>query len=163
VVLAGSQFQLLATSVGTDYTWSPATGLDNPNIPNPGVTAPAIDGSEVMYEVSVTTSAGCRGEGHVRLRVYKGPDIYVPTAFTPNNDGKNETFMPFPVGIKHLNYFRVYNRWGQMLYSSSTLNLGWDGKFGGIEQVSGVYVWMAEGITADNKIISKKGTVTLIR
>jgi gliding motility-associated-like protein len=163
VVLAGSKFQLLATSVGTDYTWSPATGLDNPNIPNPGVTAPAIDGSEVVYQVSVTTSAGCQGEGNVRLRVYKGPDIYVPTAFTPNNDGKNETFIPFPVGIKQLNYFRVYNRWGQMLYSSSALNQGWDGKFGGIEQVSGVYVWMAEGVTTDDRIITKKGTVALIR
>jgi gliding motility-associated-like protein len=163
VVVAGSKFQLLATSVGDYYTWSPATGLDNPNIPNPGFTAPAIDGSEVIYKVIATTPADCRGEGFVRIRVFKGPDIYVPNAFTPNDDGKNDKFIPFPVGIKQLNYFRVFNRWGQMLFSTSQLNRGWDGKFRGIEQATGVYVWIAEGITADDKFISKKGTVTLLR
>lgn len=50
-----------------------------------------------------------------------------------------------------------------MLYSTTTLNKGWDGKFGGAEQASGVYVWMVEGVTMDNKLITKKGTVTLIR
>jgi gliding motility-associated-like protein len=85
------------------------------------------------------------------------------TAFSPNGDGKNETFIPFPVGIKQLNYFRVLNRWGQLIFSTKTLNQGWDGKIAGIEQPSGVYVWLVEGITNDNKIISKKGTVTLIR
>jgi gliding motility-associated-like protein len=163
VVYAGVQVPLLATSAGTNYSWSPATDLDNPNIPNPVATAPLADGNVVMYKVTVTTSAGCAGEGFVKIRVYKGPDIYVVTAFSPNGDGKNETFIPFPVGIKNLNYFRVFNRWGQMIFSTTTLNKGWDGRLGGMDQPTGMYVWMVEGVTMDNKVITKKGTVMLVR
>jgi gliding motility-associated-like protein len=113
--------------------------------------------------VVVSTIAGCKGEGYVKERVYKGPDIYVPTAFTPNNDGLNDKFFPFPVGVKKINYFRVYNRWGQLMFSTTKLLDGWDGRFGGIKQGSGVYVWMAQGVTKDDKVITKQGTVTLIR
>ena len=113
--------------------------------------------------MSATTAAGCEGTETVTVRVFKGPEIYVATAFTPNGDDKNEIFIPIPVGIKELKYFRVFNRWGQLIYSTSTLHQGWDGKFGGAEQPSGVYVWMAQAITKDNKIINKKGSVTLIR
>jgi hypothetical protein len=67
------------------------------------------------------------------------------------------------VGIKKINYFRVYNRWGQLMFSTTRLYDGWDGKAGGIAQSTGVYVWMAQGITKDDKVITKKGTVTLIR
>ncbi|MDP4261201.1 MAG: gliding motility-associated C-terminal domain-containing protein [Bacteroidota bacterium] len=163
VVYAGAQIPLLATSVGTGYSWSSPAGLDNPNIANPVATAPLVDGSIVIYQVKAFTSAGCEGLGYVKIEVYKGPDIYVANAFTPNNDGKNDKFIPFPVGIKKLNYFRVFNRWGQMLYSTYTLNEGWDGKMGGVEQPSGAYVWMVEGVTWENKVIAKKGTVILIR
>lgn len=162
VAYAGDQFQLNATSIANIYTWTPAAGLSNPNIANPVVTVGPI-GSDVLYQVTASTIAGCKGEGYVRIKVYTGPDIYVPTGFTPNSDGKNDKFTPFPVGIASIKYFRVFNRWGQLLFSTNKLNDGWDGKFGGVEQPSGVYVWIAEGITKDNKVISKKGTVTLIR
>ncbi|MBK6381953.1 MAG: gliding motility-associated C-terminal domain-containing protein [Chitinophagaceae bacterium] len=66
-------------------------------------------------------------------------------------------------GIKSYNYFRVFNRWGQLIFSTPRLHDGWDGKISGREQPAGVYVWMIEGITKDNKVITKKGTVTLIR
>ncbi len=162
VVAAGAQFQLQAISTGTIYTWTPAAGLSKTDIANPIVTAGA-SGDVTLYHVSVSTSAGCQGDGYATVKVYKGPDIYVANAFTPNHDGKNDLFIPFPVGIKQLNYFRVFNRWGQMVYSTTTLLQGWDGKAKGIEQPTGVYMWMAEGITENGKKISKKGTVTLIR
>ncbi len=158
----GDQFQLLATSTANIYTWTPAIGLTDPTIPDPVVTVGAI-GIDVLYQVIASTAAGCKGEGYVRVKVYKGPDIYVATGFTPNNDGMNDKFIPFPVGIKKLNYFKVFNRWGQMVYSTTVLNEGWDGRFGGKEQASGVYVWMLQGITKDDKIITKQGTVVLIR
>jgi gliding motility-associated-like protein len=161
-VYAGAQYQLVATSAGTDYLWSPAAGLSNSRIPDPVVTAP-VTGTEIIYRVIATTAAGCRGEGTATVRVYSGPDIYMATAFTPNNDGKNDLFIPFPVGIKQLSYFRVFNRWGQLLYSTNTLHKGWDGKFGGAEQASGVYVWMVQGVTLSGAVIKKTGTVTLIR
>ncbi len=170
----GDQFQLLAVPSDSDvinYSWNPAIGLSNPNstvgpgnlnIPNPVVTVGAI-GQDVHYQVIASTIAGCRGEGYIKVRIYKGPDIYVPTGFSPNNDGKNDKFTPFPVGMKSYNYFRVFNRWGQLVFSTSKLNDGWDGRFGGMDQGSGVYIWMIEGLTRDNRLITKKGTVTLIR
>jgi gliding motility-associated-like protein len=158
----GDQFQLLATSAGISYTWLPISGLSNPNIANPIVTV-GNTGEEITYQVVGVTQEGCKGEGYVKIRVYKGPDIYVPTGFTPNSDGKNDKFTPFPVGISSYNYFRVFNRWGQLLFSTNRLNDGWDGKTDGKEQAAGVYVWMIEGVTKNNKVITKKGTITLIR
>ena len=161
----GDQFQLLAVPNDPDATtfvWSPAVGLSDPSIPNPIVTVGAI-GQDIQYRVIASTQAGCRGEGYVNVRVYKGPDIYVPTGFTPNNDGRNDKFTPFPVGMKSYNYFRVFNRWGQLLFSTSKLHVGWDGTLGGVQQPGGTYVWMIEGLTKDNRVITKKGAVTLIR
>jgi gliding motility-associated-like protein len=163
VVFGGAQIPLLAVSVATDYEWTPVTGLDNPYIANPIATAPLVDSAVIQYFVTATTSAGCRGDGVVTIRVYKGPEIYVASAFSPNQDGKNEEFTPFPVGIKEMRYFRVFNRWGQQLFFTKELHKGWDGRLNGVEQPTGVYVWMAEGVTMDNKVITKQGTVTLIR
>ena len=95
--------------------------------------------------------------------MYKGPDVYVPTGFTPNADGKNDQFKPIPVAIKQLGYFRIFNRWGQLMFSTTKLNEGWNGKFAGIDQSGGIYVWMIQAITKDNQVINKKGTVALIR
>lgn len=170
----GDRFPLLAVPSDSDvinYAWTPTAGLSNPNavagagnlnIPNPVVTVGAI-GQDVQYQVVASTIAGCLGEGYITVRIYKGPDIYVPTGFSPNNDGKNDRFTPFPVGMKSYNYFRVFNRWGQLVFSTRQLNEGWDGRFGGVEQASGVYVWMIEGLTKDDRLVTKKGTVMLIR
>jgi gliding motility-associated-like protein len=161
----GEVFHLLAVPNDSDavnFSWNPTQGISDPTIANPDVTVGAI-GDDVTYQVIASTPAGCRGEGYVRVRSYKGPDIYVATGFTPNRDGLNDRFFPFPVGIKAIKYFRVFNRWGQLLFSTSTLHDGWDGTLNGRDQPTGVYVWMAEAITEDNRVITKKGTVTLIR
>lgn len=155
----GDQFQLNATSVGTDYVWSPAAGLSDPNIPNPIFT---VSGDAVLT-VTATTQAGCKGTADVVIKVYNGPDLYVPSAFTPNGDGLNDIFRPFPVGIKELRFFRVFNKWGQLVYSTTTLGQGWDGKLNGMDQGTSVFVWMVQGVARDGKVITKKGTVTLIR
>lgn len=159
IVYAGDQFSLLATSIGTSYSWSPPIGLSSDNIPNPVLLVT----SDISFTVTATTSAGCKGEGTVNIKVYKGPDIYVPTGFTPNGDGRNDIFRPIPVGIKEIRYFRVYNRWGQLIFSSAALNDGWDGRIGGMLQPTGTFVWMVQGVTRDDRVITKRGTVTLIR
>lgn len=159
IVYAGDQFQLFASSIGTSYSWTPSTGLSNSNIPDPILTV----SKDVTFKVTATTSAGCQGEGIVNIKVYGGPDIYVPTGFTPNGDGRNDIFKPIPIGVTELKYFRVYNRWGQLVFSTSKLNDGWDGTIGGMKQASGTFVWMVQGITRSGKLISKRGTVVLIR
>jgi gliding motility-associated-like protein len=161
----GDQFQLLAVPSDPDainFIWTPSVGLSNALIANPVVTIGNI-GADVLYKVVASTVAGCKGEAFVNVRVYKGPDIYVPTGFTPNGDGKNDKFTPFPVGMKSYNYFRVFNRWGQVVFQTKKLNDGWDGTIGGQLQPDGIYVWMIEGITKDDRIITKKGTVMLIK
>lgn len=65
--------------------------------------------------------------------------------------------------MKSYNYFKVFNRWGQLVFSTTQLNTGWDGRWGGVEQPAGTYVWMIEGLTKENRVITKKGTVVMIR
>jgi len=158
----GDKFQLTANSTAATYTWSPAIGLSDPSVRNPVVTVGAL-GKDVTYRVTASTPGGCKGEDHVRIKVYEGSDIYVPTGFTPNHDGKNDRFTPIAVGIREINYFKVFNRWGQIVFSGTTFNEGWDGKLSGVEQPADVYVWMVQGVTSDNRVITKKGTVVLIR
>jgi gliding motility-associated-like protein len=159
IVHAGDQFQLLATSVAPNYSWSPGYDLDRTDIPNPVIT---VD-RDVILVVTASSQAGCIGEASIRIQVYKGPDLYPPTGFTPNGDGLNDKFFPFPVGVQELKYFKVFNRWGQMVFSTNKLWDGWDGRLGGREQASGTYAWIAQGVTRDGRVITKKGTVVLIR
>lgn len=163
IVAPGQSFQLLAVSPGITYSWLPATGLNNPDIPTPVVTVNGNVGDEIAYQVTAVNGDGCKGEGYVRIKIHKGPAIYVPTGFTPNGDGKNDRLIPHPVGIKSYNYFRVFNRWGQMIFNTKQFYSGWDGTINGTPQPAGTYVWMIEGVTFDNKLITQKGTVTLIR
>ena len=161
----GDQFELKAVAAVPNaniFSWSPAARLSNGNIFNPIVTVGNIN-DDIVYRVTASTTAGCKGEGYVRVKVYKGPDVYVPTGFTPNRDGRNDKFTPFPVGMKSITYFKVFNRWGQQIFSTTGLNEGWDGTLNGVEQTTGTYVWMIQGLTNENKIITKKGTITLIR
>lgn len=164
-VFAGDQFLLTALASHPDadqFLWTPATGLSNAAISNPIVTAGAA-GDVMRYKVTASTIPGCKGDGFVTVRVYKGPDIYVPTGFTPDNDGKNDLFKPVPVGISRYHYFRVYDRWGKLVFSTTQLNRGWDGTIDGVKLPAGVFVWMIEGVTKENRLITRKGTVTLIR
>lgn len=158
----GASFKLRAISPGISYQWAPVNGLSDPGIADPIVTVGAA-GDVIQYQVTGTDIEGCKAEGYVKIKVYKGPDIYVPTGFTPNGDGINDLFLPVPVGIKSYTHFRVFNRWGQLIFSTDRMYLGWDGRINGREQPTGTYIWMVEGITGDNRLITKKGTVTLIR
>ena len=70
---------------------------------------------------------------------------------------------PIAPGIATLQYFRVYNRWGQLVFSTSVIGQGWDGYLNGKLMDTGTYVWMVKGITYKGKTILKKGTMILVR
>ncbi|HLI93178.1 MAG TPA: gliding motility-associated C-terminal domain-containing protein, partial [Puia sp.] len=72
-------------------------------------------------------------------------------------------FRPVAAGVAALKFFRIYNRSGELMYSTSQLGQGWDGTSSGKPQVAGTYVWMLEGVTYAGKLIQKRGTVILIR
>ncbi len=148
---------------GVSYLWSPSTGLTSTNIPNPvGVYGMNID--SVRYKLVVRDGAGCPDSAYVTVRVYKvKPTIFVPTAFTPNGDGLNETVYPIAVGIKKINYFSIYNRWGELVFTTTEDRKGWDGRLGGKLQNSGVFVWMVSAIDYIGAPVFLKGTVALIR
>ena len=160
-IIAGQPLQLNATG-GATYSWSPAVAMSNPFIANPVVTLDATYDS-VIYKVRVG-DGGCFAEDEMKVKVFKTePDLFIPNAFTPNSDGKNDILKPLPVGIKTFDYFRIYNRWGQLLYSTTSLGNGWDGTLQGKEQPAGTYVFMAKATDFMGKVILKKGTLVLIR
>jgi gliding motility-associated-like protein len=117
------------------------------------------------YKVVVSNPAGCSESAMVRVNIFAtAPELYIPNAFTPNGDGNNDFFRLVAPGIEHVNIFRVYNRWGQIVYDSpSTHTLGWDGTRNGTQMPAGTYVWMVQAIDYTGKAHFKKGTVTLIR
>jgi gliding motility-associated-like protein len=118
----------------------------------------------IRYQVVVSDEAGCSDTAYVQVRIFKTePRIFVPSAFTPNGDNNNDVFRPIAAGMKQMEYFRVFNRWGQLVFSTTENGKGWDGRINGQEQASGTYVWLVKGIDYTGKEFSAKGTVTLIR
>jgi hypothetical protein len=164
-VVIGQPLQLDARSsdgAGDSFLWSPPEDLNDPGIANPiAVLGDGID--SIRYFVSVTDSVGCIGVASIKVLVFRSvPDLFVPNAFTPGR-AANEVFRPIPVGISRLTYFRVYNRLGELVYSTSQLGEGWDGRVSGVMQGSGTYVWVAEAETYTGRIIAKKGYMILVR
>lgn len=162
LIVVGQPMQLNAEG-GVSYVWSPATGLDNPNIKNPvAMFGPEMD--SIRYMVKVFNEIGCADSAYVKVTVFKtNPYIFVPTAFTPNGDGLNDVIRPIAVGVQEIKYFRIYNRWGQMLFHTSNNQQGWDGRIKGVMQGTNVFVWMVSAIDYLGQPIFLKGTVTLIR
>ncbi|MEO6327730.1 MAG: PKD domain-containing protein [Ginsengibacter sp.] len=162
-IVANQPLQLNATG-GQIYLWTPSTGLNNPAIANPV----AIVSSNIDYAVTASTSAGCTARDTISVKVYQvPPGLYVPAAFTPNGDGLNDFFRPVSIGMKQITYFKVFNRWGVLVYSGNKRYYkegdGWNGIYKGKVQDAAVYVWMAQGIDYRDNKITQKGIVTLIR
>ncbi len=161
-IVTGQPLQLQATGANT-YQWSPATGMNNSNIANPVVTLPD-EVEEVTYEVKGTTTQGCTSVDSINVYQFKTiPQIFVPSAFTPDGDGINDILKPIVAGIKRFENFSVYNRLGQLLYTTASEGQGWDGNYKGARQPPGTYVYVAAAIDYLNRHLVKKGTVVLIR
>lgn len=158
-VIAINQPLQLNASGGEIYNWTPSTGLSADNIPNPV----AILNRDAEFILTASTSVGCSTSDTLNIKVYRGPSFYVPSAFSPNNDGKNDRFGFIAVGMTTVELFQVYNRYGQLIYSSTKMTEGWDGKVQGIVQPAGTYVWVIRGVDFTGTLHVKKGTVTLVK
>jgi gliding motility-associated-like protein len=161
IIVLGYAYSLNGTG-SQFYHWSPSDYLSDPNIPNPTVTFP--DTGRYTYVLTGTNEQGCTATDTINIWVVKSGSIFVPSAFSPNGDGVNDLLMPQIVGYSQINYFHIFNRWGQQVYSSTRDNYpGWDGRYNGTPGDLGVYYWVINVTNADGKKEEKKGDVTLIR
>lgn len=152
--------KLSAVGNGSTFEWSPATGLSDPHINNPVATPK----TNTVYIVTVTDGNGCRNTDSVLINVKFTDKVFagMPNAFTPNGDGINDCFGLRPFGqVKNLD-FRIYNRFGQLVFQANNSNDCWNGTFKGVPQDAGVFVFTVTGSTECQQI-NYKGTVTLIR
>lgn len=158
-ISVGQPVFLSTNEPADNFQWSPDAWLSNSSIRNP-VATPLED---IVYKVTASNGEGCKGEDSVRITVLQYDDIYVPTGFTPNDDGKNDILKPFYHGQVMLKEFSIYSRWGQRVFSTSQRNAGWNGKINGMLQQAGVYVWFIKAVGKSGETIERKGTFVLIR
>jgi gliding motility-associated-like protein len=159
-VVINQPLQLIATG-STNYEWLP----DNRWLSNTAISNPiALPKNDIVYTVKVSDVNGCFDIATAKIKVFNVlPDLYLPNVFTPNGDNKNDFFKPIPLGIKSVDLFQIYNRWGQLIYNSTNLQKGWDGTFGGNTQEPTTYIWIAEATDYTGKKIKKRGSVILMR
>jgi gliding motility-associated-like protein len=160
-VILGQPLQLNATG-GINYSWSPTVGLSNPNIASP---IAILDGSTESMKYIVTVKSGaCSAKDDIEIRVFKTkPDIFVPSAFTPNRDGLNDYLRAIPVGIKTFISFDIYGRWGGLIFHTTDPMKSWDGTINGKDQPIGTYIFVVKGIDYLGTPFEKAGTVSIIR
>jgi gliding motility-associated-like protein len=161
-VVTGQALQLQATG-GMTYQWIPATNLSNPAIANP-VASYNTPSTGIVYKVLVYNAAGCIDSAFVKVKVFQTmPSVFVPNAFTPNRDGKNDLLRPIAVGMARIDYFQIFNRWGQLVFRTSSNEHGWDGTIAGKLQPSGTYVWMVKAVDYTGAPYMQRGTLVLVR
>lgn len=147
-------------TIGNIYNWKPAINLSSYNTQ---YTQFFANGDDTKYLIDITDEHTCITTDTIQMLVLKKPGYYLPTAFTPNSDGLNDLLRPYLIGMKGLKRFSVFNRSGQLIYYTEKYGDGWDGKYQGTDQPTGVYVWVLEYFDNSNNSVMQKGTVTLIR
>lgn len=159
-IASGMPLQLQASG-GISYEWTPATGLNNPFISNPVAT---LTGTQIYtYILKAYTPRGCESFDTINIQVYQAPEIYLPNAFSPNDDALNDLYRGRAIGLREFKYLRIFNRYGQEVFSTADPQKGWDGTYKGKKQGNGVYVVVARGIDYRGIVIDRQGTVMLIR
>lgn len=136
-----------------NYMWSNNSSGQTLEVKEPG-----------LYWLQVTAPNGCNGKDSVWIKTkecLKG--FYIPNAFSPNNDGRNDIFKPRIFGKLNLYKFSVYNRYGQILFETTDINAGWNGSLKSAKQENNVYTWTCTYQLEGEPIRTTKGTVLLIR
>jgi gliding motility-associated-like protein len=158
---ANTALPLQARNFGAELLWMPPVYLSDPTSIQPLFQNSSINNQ--LYRIQITSAAGCLTVDTQLVKTIKEITVFVPNAFTPNNDRLNDRINPVTEGIKTFYAFKIYNRWGLELFSWQPDKPGWDGTFKGLPQMPGVYVWQFRGLGIDEKITERKGTITLIR
>ena len=160
-ILLGSSVNLMVTE-GFHYKWSPSVGLDCDNCSS----VKASPSSSTVYCVKIESDQGCDTTLCVKVNVVfpncDSSSIFIPNAFTPNSDGKNDKLFVRVQNIDRI-VFVIYNRWGQKVFESNDASIGWDGSFGGELLAPDVFGYCVEAFCFNGSKITKKGNVTLLK
>ena len=114
--------------------------------------------------LNISNDFGCTSSYTQTVYVEGDYILFTPSAFTPNNDGKNDVFIPKGLGIDPLNYeFYVFNRWGELIFTTTNPNQGWDGTYKGTMSQVDVYVWLVRTLDVKDVPHEYIGHVTLVK
>ncbi len=158
-ILVGQSVQLYVSGGGKYFQWTPGSWLSDSSSKNP-VAMPLDD---ITYKVTAINNEGCKSEDSIFIKVLPLDDFYVPGAFTPNDDGKNDKIRPFYGGKFTLSEFSIFNRWGQHVFSTRERGAGWNGRVNNLIQDAGVYVWIIRATDQSGIHYERRGTFVLIR
>ena len=156
-IIVGESIQLFAEG-GVGYRWEPVDFLDNPEIPDP-IASPTED---ITYIVFMHTESGCILQDQVMIHISDEISYYIPEMFTPDGDGINDILFVNTLGYRSVD-FKLFNRFGQLVFSTDDPNIGWDGRFNGSIQNPDTYVYTLALETFTNQSVNKKGFLQLVR
>jgi len=145
--------------ITSSVLWTPSINLDFANSYKPsfkGLTSQ-------LYQVKLKTHTGCLTVDTQFVQIKKKIKIYMPTSFTPDGNGLNEYLYPVLMGFQKLTYFRVFDRWGKILFQSQTEKPGWDGRVNGEKVALQTVVWVVEAVDVDGLVHKEQGTTVLLR
>ena len=162
-IIEGTSTNLYSTNYSGNYTyqWEPSTGLSTPT----SHETAAMPHETTSYTVSVIDEYGCKLSKDVTIEVQPlvcdDPLVFIPNTFTPNNDGKNDILYVRSSILKNFT-IKIYNRWGELIFESNSLDIGWDGTYKGKLCEQGVYDYYITGSCINDEKITKKGNITLL-
>ncbi len=169
LIAPGASTTLSATGSGT-YAWSPSNGLSCSTCAN----SDAAPGSTTIYCVTVTDAGGCSDSACVKILVEldcAAEQLYIPNAFSPNNDGENDLFQVYfgSLDCIHTVSFIIYNRWGEKVFSatggpaSGWGTLTWDGTYRGKPERTAVFTFHLHAVLTTGEEISRTGNISLLK
>lgn len=157
-IAIGNQTILTATGGTGTYSWSPTTGLGSPN----SASTTASPTVTTTYTVNFTDANGCTDSDTVTVQVIEAYELFIPTAFSPNGDGTNDMLFVYGAGIKKME-FVVFDRFGEKVFESTSVNDGWDGTLRGKPMNTGIYSYYCSIEYFDGNTEKLKGDITLVR
>jgi gliding motility-associated-like protein len=168
VLSAGTLFQLNSTVTNgpiVKWDWKPYNDLSCTNCANPYANIKR----DIMYTVKGTNAYGCTAADSIRIKVFcESTQVYIPNVFTPDGDGINDKLVVRGTGIKTIKLFRVFNRWGELVFEKANFtpnetSNGWDGTVRGVKAPPDVYVYTCEVLCENDNSYVYKGNVAIIK
>ncbi|TVR81554.1 MAG: PKD domain-containing protein [Chitinophagaceae bacterium] len=163
IVVSGSTVDLQATPNNNSwiYEWEPYENIDCPECPQTTYFAE----NDGYVHVNVTDEYGCvaRDSLYITTITECGADIFVPNTFTPNGDEINDKVYVRSREVQDIIFFRIFNRWGELLFETNDMSQGWDGRHNGIMLNADVFAYHVRATCGNGQIVEKYGNVTLLR